>query len=331
MIAASAPGKVVLSGEYAVLDGAAAISMAVNRRARVAIVAGTRGQHSILAPGYSSTEGLFRVVDEQIEWSTGAAEYALVECVWHELQPRTEGDVTLMLDTREFLDEVSGEKTGIGSSAALAVALAAALGSFCEPGVDLAAAAGSAHRAFQDGKGSGVDIANSTLGGIIEYRMQQPPVALAWPEGLHFALLWSGVAASTAAKVGRLQQAQMRESRAALSAAAEQLALRWQAGEATALLQAYPAYCETLRAFSIDHDLGVFDAGHDDVYTCARDRGLVYKPCGAGGGDVGIVMGHDRSLVEAFADDHDAHGFRRLDVEIEQAGVLTTAEAASAS
>ena len=233
MIAASAPGKVVLSGEYAVLDGAPAISMAVNRRARVALVAGTRGQHSIVAPGYSDTEGLFRVNDGKIVWTAGADEYALVEHVWHALQPETSADLTLMLDTREFLDEASGDKTGIGSSAALAVALAAALGALCEPGTDLAAAAGRAHREFQGGKGSGVDIANSTLGGIIEYRMGHAGVSLAWPQGLHFALLWSGVPASTAAQVGRLQQAQPNDSRAALGTASEQVAAHWRAGATT--------------------------------------------------------------------------------------------------
>jgi len=331
VIAASAPGKVVLSGEYAVLDGAPAISMAVNRRARAAVVASTRDQHSVVAPGYSSTEGLFRADNEQIEWLAGGGEYGLVDCVWRELQPVTDGYVTLMLDTREFVDEASGDKTGIGSSAALAVALAAALGGFCDADVDLAAAAGRAHHAFQGGKGSGVDIANSALGGLIEYRMGQTAVPLQWPDGLHFALLWSGVPASTEDRVSRMQQAISRDSRAALSEASEQLAAHWQAGQSTQLLQAYPSYCETLRTFSIDHDLGVFDAGHDSVYTAARSSGLVYKPCGAGGGDVGIVMGHEEAAVDAFADDRDAHGFRRLAVELDDAGVMTTAEAKSRS
>jgi phosphomevalonate kinase len=143
--------------------------------------------------------------------------------------------------------------------------------------------------------------------------------------------LWSGVPASTEDRVSRMQQAISRDSRAALSEASEQLAAHWQAGQSTQLLQAYPSYCETLRTFSIDHDLGVFDAGHDSVYTAARSSGLVYKPCGAGGGDVGIVMGHEEAAVDAFADDRDAHGFRRLAVELDDAGVMTTAEAKSRS
>jgi phosphomevalonate kinase len=36
---ASAPGKLVLAGEYAVLDGAPAIVMAVDRRAVVSVAA----------------------------------------------------------------------------------------------------------------------------------------------------------------------------------------------------------------------------------------------------------------------------------------------------
>ena len=42
-IVATAPGKVVLSGEYAVLDCAPAICMAINYRARATIVLNPRG------------------------------------------------------------------------------------------------------------------------------------------------------------------------------------------------------------------------------------------------------------------------------------------------
>ena len=51
-IRASAPGKVVLSGEYAVLNGAPAICMAVNRRAVVTIEATADEHHVVIAPGH---------------------------------------------------------------------------------------------------------------------------------------------------------------------------------------------------------------------------------------------------------------------------------------
>ncbi len=53
----SAPGKVVVSGEYAVLDGAPAICMAVNRRAHISITTTDNDYHSVLAPGFSEGQG----------------------------------------------------------------------------------------------------------------------------------------------------------------------------------------------------------------------------------------------------------------------------------
>ena len=56
---ASAPGKVVLSGEYAVLDGAPAVCMAVDRRAIARVSACGGDWHRVTAPGYTDVEGRF--------------------------------------------------------------------------------------------------------------------------------------------------------------------------------------------------------------------------------------------------------------------------------
>jgi phosphomevalonate kinase len=59
-IFASAPGKIVLCGEYAVLWDAPAICMAVNRRALVRADVSNDNCHSITTPGYLDGKWRFR-------------------------------------------------------------------------------------------------------------------------------------------------------------------------------------------------------------------------------------------------------------------------------
>ena len=71
------------------------------------------------------------------------------------------GGLALRLDTSAFLDPVRGCKTGIGSSAALSVALALALQEMAQDDHDPVEVAHQGHLDFQGGLGSGVDIATS--------------------------------------------------------------------------------------------------------------------------------------------------------------------------
>ena len=292
MTVATAPGKVVLCGEYAVLDGAPAVCMATDRRARVTITDYQGDWHRVRAPGYSSVEGRFVADAATASWLQGAEEYRIVDVVWRVAGWGGKGHLSIDLDTRAFVDDACGEKIGLGSSAALSVALVAALS---ESG-DVLATAMQAHREFQRGLGSGVDIATSVTGGLIEYRMDDTTVVpLPWPEGLSYRLIWTGKPADTRMKLARLEQAGRKMSRNALVTAAERMATAW--SSARTVMQEYPGYIDTLRKFSVDHDLDIFDAGHDQLTAAAAAAGLVYKPCGAGGGDVGILLGlSDRQL-----------------------------------
>jgi phosphomevalonate kinase len=166
-VLASAPGKVVLCGEYAVLDGAAAVSMAVNRRATVRVSDFDGDSHRVAAPGYSSLEGRFASNGVTVDWLQGEYEFRIVDAVWRTLGRTGHGTLSIELDTRAFLDGVSGSKIGIGSSAALTVALTAAL----SESSDVLDPAIRAHSIFQQGVGSGVDIATAVSGGLIEYRL----------------------------------------------------------------------------------------------------------------------------------------------------------------
>ncbi|EIL95727.1 phosphomevalonate kinase, partial [Rhodanobacter thiooxydans] len=98
-------------------------------------------------------------------------------------------------------------KLGLGSSAALTVALASAIRALdrrAAPSIDTLLAA---HRRAQGGHGSGLDVAASLAGGLLLYRLHdgQPRIASAtWPHGLEWCCVWSGRPASTGHFLQRL-------------------------------------------------------------------------------------------------------------------------------
>ncbi|MDJ0938587.1 MAG: hypothetical protein QNJ00_02355 [Woeseiaceae bacterium] len=301
LVTASAPGKVVLAGEYAVLDGAPAIAMAVNRRA---IARYTPGPFSITCEGVveGSDRTLFDAVLSGLSLDIEAGEFTL--------------------DTRGFTDPVSGAKLGIGSSAALSVALNLLLGRIG----DKEAEAHAAHRAFQQGAGSGIDVAVSTTGGLIEFRREGYRVSpIDWPEGLQYRLLWSGVPSSTRDKLAKLDAGG--PSRDRLADAAASVAAAWRSGEAAAVVAGTRDYVAALEAFDADYRIGIFEAGHAELVAAAPET-LAYKSCGAGGGDLGIALGTDRDALDAFVDVAREHGFASLDLRVDRHGAAISGAAA---
>ena len=273
-VTASAPGKIVLAGEYAVLWDAPAISMAVDRRAIATVSSNDKEECVLTTPGFD-----------------GDNHFAIVDAVTDGRRPHCD----IRLDTTAFSED--GKKIGIGSSAAVTVALAAAL----RDSTDIGEEAFAAHERLQGGVGSGVDIASAVHGGLIEYaRAGRNVRSLAWPDGLAFRVVWTGVPASTTARLEKLASKAKKASRSALLLAAPKMRDAWSSGEVDFILAEYVNYIGVLRQFSVDHDLGIFDAGHDELTDAAMMDGLVYKPAGAGGGDIGILFGHDDAELEAF-------------------------------
>jgi phosphomevalonate kinase len=290
--------------------------MAINRRAIARVTPVDTAWNSVSAPAYSSVEGRFVAGGSGPDWLQGKDDFELVDAVWRSVGPDIDGSVSIELDTRGFFDTASGEKLGLGSSAALTVALTAAL----SQSNDVSGDALRAHRVFQSGAGSGVDIAASAQGGLLEYRMQGARTApIRWPEGLVYRIVWTGVPASTAGKLSRLQGASHRRSLDALVDAAVRTARAWRS--ASELFRALPDYIERLRQFSEDHELGIFDGGHDTLLAEAHAASLIYKPCGAGGGDVGILLGMNAEQLDEFLVGRPASGCRVLEGKLAMQGV----------
>jgi len=310
--------------------------MAVNRRARVTLTPAQDDYCTLRTPGYAKGERRFRVgPDGRVDWLDNPPEggFALVEHAYRSCTAQSLSDwpqsLIVRIDTRQFHDHQSGDKLGLGSSAAVSVALAAALSGDASRSVDCWSLANDIHAAFQGGHGSGVDVATSCQGGVIAYRKNDraESTKTKWPEGLFYRFLFSGRAADTLSKIRKLSGSGSR-SWSSLISSAEETSTAWLAGNAEDILTAVRSYMNVLRQFSDQHDLGVFAAGHHGMVDLAVADGTVYKPCGAGGGDIGIVLATRQDDVDGFCKHALELGFAPLNIELDEHG-LREDEAAS--
>ncbi|QAU24780.1 hypothetical protein EO087_12935 [Dyella sp. M7H15-1] len=325
---ASAPGKLVLLGEYVVLEGAPALVLAVNRRAEARIETREDDVCEVHAPDLG-VSGARMAVDNSgtLRWlcdETSAAKLSLVEHVWQglvreKLAPQAGQGFSLHLDTSGFFnaDGAMRAKLGLGSSAALTVALASALATFAGHTDVLTDRTQwlrrllHMHGGWQGGRGSGVDVAASVAGGLIRYqlagRRREPTFTqLPWPMShVHCLFVWSGQSVSTHDFLQRL--AQWRASYAAdyashmnelgaLSEAAFDVLYR---EDAKSFIGLTKEYALALQQFGEACGLEIYSPAQKKLAQMASEACVSYKPCGAGG-DFGVVFADDVERLVTF-------------------------------
>lgn len=344
-VTASAPGKVVLIGEYAVLAGAPALVMAADRRAHVVLAPAPEASCLVRSTGGASATA--RYAFDGREWtSREGASLPLVHAILNELAAELDlaraPGFSAQLDTGAFLEpgeDGARHKLGLGSSAALTVAFASALAEYTGrlSGRDnWIGRLISVHRRFQGGRGSGLDVAASLSGGIISYRMNgavENPAVLSrpLPDSFHLLCIWSGRPASTGAALQRLERWHSDEPRAHARSLSELAEIAVAADRATlardgaALLEAVSAYGDALRRFGAASGIEIYGPAHDRLATLAREHGAAYKPCGAGGGDVGVACSGDAAALDALRVSIEDAGFRALALGVDPVGLQVQA------
>jgi phosphomevalonate kinase len=262
----------------------------------------------------------------EFEWQSNDADrpdFSLLEQVWGALNPVPPKSVDIVLDTRAFADPHSGRKLGLGGSAALTVALSAAIARLQHATLDVDQMIES-HRHFQNGRGSGADVAAAYTGGLIEYRVAKPAMLypMKWRSDLQFAVLWSGHSISTSHKLSQFAASDVGSStRQELAAASNAIVNAWNDSHAGKVMSLFESYTKTLADFSDAHNLGIFDQGHAGLLDLASDCGVVYKPCGAGGGDVGMVLALNKDEMQQFVELAASKNFVDLDLSIDDDGL----------
>jgi phosphomevalonate kinase len=294
-VIARAPGKIVISGAYAVLEGAPAVVSAVDRYVTA---------DSSRTPDFTTPEVRAALGDGPTPWFDATALRA--------------GD----------------KKLGLGSSAAILVACVAAVegerGTTDEAALRTAVFEPSlrAHRAAQGG-GSGVDVAASTFGGTLvavakDGGLDIRPTSV--PRGLHVEVLFAGKPASTPKLIGRvkaLKTGSPAEYRALLSdldIAARQAEAAFVASSEASVIAALGAQLRGLAALGTRASAPIVTPEVALLAEVATREDAVVLPAGAGGGDVALYVGaHEPStaMIRAFAD----AGHERLDLRLGARGV----------
>ncbi len=291
-------------GEYAVLAGAPAMVLAVDRRCRAQI-----GPSEDASCHLTSRAGEDR---ETVFSPGGVSGLAVVDGVLRGLSGEG-GAWRGRLDSSDLF--AGRHKLGLGSSAAALTAWAGAWAAYSGQGV-LTSEPGTLetlvglHKTLQGGAGSGLDVAASLCGGGIEYRLSEgsrPAVSsVGLPNGVGFAGVFVGSSASTPDYLARYDAwrgASPEEAADAMSALAETAeggigAAR--ADDTDGFLAAVREYGSRLDALGGSIGAEIVTREHRGVIVQAERYGIAYKVSGAGGGDLGLAFSADTEALEQF-------------------------------
>jgi len=296
----AAPGKLVLTGAYAVLEGAPAIVVAVDRLA------------------IADAERSVTATTREVKHAFGTA-------------PAPHVDVSSLYE--------GTRKLGLGSSAASLVAALAAKRAArfeCLAAAhvrrELFREAREAHAHVQGG-GSGVDIAASVYGGALRYTLSGSKAAIEaikLPQSLHLAAFYSGTPARTSDLLGAVAALRARDPRLHreclddLRSAAEYASSSISRGLVDSFLMAVQATRRGLAKLARAAEAPIVPLAFAELAGCAAMMGGAFLPSGAGGGDIGVFLGkHPPSEeLEALAA---RRGMKRLPIAIDHEGVRVIA------
>ncbi len=293
----SAPGKLVLCGEYAVVDGEEAVVAAVDRRALCTVEPAEDLRVRGNDPRWVTVTGA--LLSRALAGGADPEHAPLLVAVLAEITrrgfPAERAHVAVSTSSFSAEPARAGEpppKLGLGSSAAAATALAYAFAGAA--GIDAVhEIARAAHRAFQGG-GSGIDVAASTYGGVVVFREGRARPAPPLPEGLDVVVAYTGIPAQTQGFVDAYRALPDRARHRARIAATT---TRFLAGD---VVGAVDDAREAMAALGDAAGKDVVTREHRAIAELARAAGGAAKPSGAGGGDVAVcfVPGDRRAALE---------------------------------
>lgn len=327
----TAPGKLFLIGEYAVLDGLPAAVAAVRPGVRVSFdrVPDSPFLH-LEAPELNEQ---LTVSPTALPEPAGPLSFLLAAL--REFTAAHPLPTGLRIRVAAEADAAGGRKLGLGFSAAICAATVAGLFLLTQGTTSpddlrptIFASALRAHRAAQGGTGSGADVAAAVYGGILWFEAHsnadprvRPLEPRHWPE---LVVAWTNKSAATPDWIARYRDAASRfpvahaELLAALHAATRDFASRLCSGQDLAAPLA-----AAVAAFDRFADGTGFSPLTPQIVRAlqlARDCGVAAKWSGAGGGDCVIGLADSATRAAELRRVWQAHGLQTVNANWSKVG-----------
>jgi len=191
------------------------------------------------------------------------------------------------------------------------------------------------HRSTQGGKGSGIDVAASCLGGVVRYRLadngsaaEATPISL--PDGLETIFIWTGRSSSTGEFLDQLhirlaeRPDRVRPALDLMGTIASDGAAAVSDDDAGGFLAAVDQFWDGLDRLGVAMRMPILSEEHRALRWLAVECGVHYKPSGAGGGDLGIAFTTDGAAASEMASRAIADGFSVLDLHVDPSGLAVS-------
>jgi len=336
--ALSAPGKLFLAGEYAVLWGGVARVAAVGPRTTALVRQRQDRRIQVLLEG-TKLEGNMTPAGVSWDEEPGADFHFVARTLDLVLRAVGREGPGFSLALAPSPAGPGGLKLGLGSSARAVVLAAEAARYALDARFDALKLALVAHAEAQGGRGSGADVAACFAGTLVRYRRYEvapllgvcgsaafgprladaPPVDLFRVPGIKLPLAYAftGKSASTRVMIAETEKRLDVEGRQRFTLASDALGRELEEG----LLRAdFAAVSEAVtRLQELLATLGpVVTEGVERLLALARAQGCVGKVSGAGGGDGCVFFCPDEAARAALVDSLQGRGFHAMALTIEE-------------
>lgn len=353
------PGKLMVAGEFAVLEKYQQLVVtAVDRFVYAKLEDSSKNRLTLEAFDLKDMAWLYEANAVKVETADERIRFVeeAMTVVYTYLRENNIEPVPFHLAVRSELDDASGKKYGLGSSAAVVTSVVAAiLMRFLpdKPSEKLIFKLAAISHVKTQGSGSGADVAASSYGGFLQYASFQAdwlrgayfetesitglvnedwpyfhvnPIQL--PDNVYMCIGWTGSPASTHQLVRDISKLKtdnlplyeqfMAESKKAVSTFLNGVA----ESNPNAIISGTKQNRQALAAVGRHANVEIETPLLKTLCDLAEEHGGAGKPSGAGGGDCGIAFLPSREKADRLIKAWEAAGIKPLDITVSKDGAV---------